>query len=212
MKRYPDAKFYLNDTSIVDFIRLVSDHISENWYKKELEESESKFLSDDMLCFIGFAGTARECALWLAQSERGYMYVANIVPKAKSSLTEDEYGELINDFIAPKVISILESANVRIDIQSVEFQVQDVLDKDTVDLLKTFSSCANKSTGTAHPRDAKRWFKFIFSSFKNGEIDTHTLHDFLIEDGWAEDMAFELIIKYEYSIDLLKDYEGLDGY
>lgn len=212
MKRYPDAKFYLDNMSFEDFMILISKNITKDWYQEELGEQESKCLSGDMFCFIGFYGTERECALWLARNdEKEYIHVTNIVPKKKNPLSECEYNELINSFINPQVISELKSANVRVEIQPFEYLIEDVVNSDTVKLLKTFSSCANKSTGTAHPSDAKRWFEFILSSFREGEIEDNTLRDFLIEDGWTEAMASELIIKYEYSIDLLHYYEQASG-
>ena len=77
-------------------------------------------------------------------------------------------------------------------------------------LLRSFSTLANKSTGSAHPLDEQRWFAFIIAVHKDGSpLDAGTLGRWLIEDeAWPEDSAHTLTIEYEVARSLLKAYDG----
>ena len=72
----------------------------------------------------------------------------------------------------------------------------------------SFSGLANKSTGSSHPYDRERWLKFIIYLHKHNEVaDSEYVKEFLIEDGWTEDKAIDLVIEYSFALKLLKMYD-----
>lgn len=135
--------------------------------------------------------------------------VGNIVPINKGELTYDEYNELLDNFYH----NVLE--NIR--IQGIEYvydsdgnyNILDEISNDALSCLKAFSNAANKSTGSGHPSDRERWFKFICTTVNDDRIiDSNNLTRYLHEDlGWSQDIAFELGCEYEFGVGLLESYK-----
>lgn len=74
--------------------------------------------------------------------------------------------------------------------------------------LQLFSNGANKSSGGTHPLDEERFLDFIAASHKaDVAFSDRTLRDWLIEDGWPEDAAYDLADKYRFGKDLLERYD-----
>ena len=75
-------------------------------------------------------------------------------------------------------------------------------------MLKSFSSCANKSTGSAHPCDQARWLNFLIYSYLNdSKLTTDKLRKWLLDERWPDETASDLICEYEFAKELLKTYE-----
>ena len=78
--------------------------------------------------------------------------------------------------------------------------------------MQLFSTCANKSTGSIHPLDRKRWFDFICLAYKNNdyrELSESYLEVFLVEEfGWSQKWASKLASEYYFGINLLKHWES----
>ena len=80
----------------------------------------------------------------------------------------------------------------------------------TAEKLRLFSTCANKATGSAHPRDRERWNDFVLSAHRDGSrMDASTLQRWLIEaEGWPPEVAEQLALEYEYGRELLAFADG----
>lgn len=83
----------------------------------------------------------------------------------------------------------------------------DYLSEESERMLTTF--CANKSTGSAHPLDKERWNEFMISVVnKHEDLPLDALNEWLLDDGFSEDMAHKLLIEFENGTNLLKQFKG----
>ena len=78
----------------------------------------------------------------------------------------------------------------------------------TAKKLQTFSSAANKSTGSGHHYDQERWFDFLVDLHKDRpDFDGTILERWLMDNGWSDDTASDLVIEYEFAQALLSFYD-----
>lgn len=77
--------------------------------------------------------------------------------------------------------------------------------------LHRFSVTANKSTGSKHPSDRRRWFDFIFAAHRaQSRLDSQILARWLTEvEEWPSEVVEDLVIQYEFGVALLEEYESL---
>lgn len=135
--------------------------------------------------------------------------VDNIVPINKCELTYDEYNDLLDNFYN----NVLEKIKIKgieyIYESDPDYNILDEISINALTYLQAFSNAANKSTGSSHPLDRERWFKFICETVNDNKIiDTNNLTRYLCEDlGWNQDRAFELGCEYEFGVGLLENYK-----
>ncbi len=138
--------------------------------------------------------------------------VANIIPLTQNQLSYDEYNGILNLFYNDFLKTYAKSEITVSFNEKDEISLKDILKDETIVSLKTFSDCANKSTGSIHPLDRKRWFDFICLSYRNGdyrELSESYLESFLIEDyEWSQKWASKLASEYYFGIELLKHWEN----
>jgi hypothetical protein len=146
--------------------------------------------------------------LTLFETDDGY-YVPNIVPLKTSSLTFVEYNKILNDFIRSVATPAAEKLGFSITTTSPEQTLEDWLPPEADKKLRVFSGSANKSTGSSHPSDKRRWLDFIVAVHRSKKkIDSGLLARWLHEaEGWREDSAQELAIEYEQALELLEFYD-----
>jgi hypothetical protein len=137
--------------------------------------------------------------------------VTNIVPRQVSQLTMYQYNfivEELNDWIVGLGAA---GMSVRSTITSDRLDIATLLGPEATTALKAFSSSANKNTGSSHPLDRDRWFKFLVSAHQHSaKIDTQTLYRwFTEEEKWPEDEADKLVIEFEFASGLLTAYDRL---
>ncbi len=78
------------------------------------------------------------------------------------------------------------------------------MDKQTLEKLRLFISQAN--VDHLHPSDEKRFYEFMLAAFEEWEsFDHHMVRRFLIEGGFSEEKAIELVVFCERVKDFL-DY------
>jgi hypothetical protein len=137
--------------------------------------------------------------LWATPSEKG-LAVTNIVPSDKSELTPDEYNEILNLFIRQGV-----EGHFQYEVTKPEVKLTDLINSESADKFRRFSSSANKSTGHSHPMDESRWMDFLYSIVKHDEsLETDELVFFLREDGWDEESAQDLAADFSYGFRAMK--------
>ena len=86
-------------------------------------------------------------------------------------------------------------------------EIMNQLNAEAQTALREFTTLANRETGYSHPRDFERWCKFVLACYTNGNHpDDGLLSDWLLGNGWQQDMVDKLVIQFNYSISLLNKY------
>jgi hypothetical protein len=186
-------------------------HAALGWGRdQEREERLGKTVPRPMYCFA-WAGSETQPAafLWLARRSDEELYVANIVPKEVRQLTRDQYNETLRRFHESVAAPAASEVGVEAQLGSPDVSIDHWLSPPVVDLLRFFSGAANRSTGSGHPADRKRWLEFVFAAHKeNSKLPNDMLRAWLIEEeGWGEEKAFELAMEYETARETLTAYD-----
>ena len=133
--------------------------------------------------------------------EKNTLKVANILPDERRSLSMQEYNEALMKFVKDfSAINPQYSDKVSTNI----FDPLKIMSESALDKLKNFYILANKSTGSSHPDDEKRWFSFICQTVEDNRIitDEQEFIDFLLDkeywktETFNEDVAVELVFEY----------------
>ncbi len=143
--------------------------------------------------------------LWKDHNE---LRVTNLIPLESGQLTIRQYNHALQQFKAQIADPVKEALGLRIVLTKDTETLTDWMSPATAKLLRQFSQLANKSTGSAHPRDRARWFAFIIAAHKEQVDATDRIKRWLIDvDHWHPERAVELIIEYEYGLELLTQFE-----
>jgi hypothetical protein len=180
-------------------------------HNPEREEQVSKQVIDgaDVLVFERSAADDLPAAsLFLWSAPNGYE-VSNIVPPNPGQLSYSEYNALLREFVKRVVTPAAERAKFEVRLTAAQQSIDDWVSPRTALALRQFSAAANKSTGSSHPLDRKRWLRFIIAAHQeSSRLDPSRLARWLHEaDGWDEDSAHDLAIQYEFGLDLLDENE-----
>lgn len=203
MKQFQDLFLQLNGSDINSLVDSLTQHCNSLWKRREDKEDGAGGYRPYCFESVGNENLAA-AALFLYERESGVWYVSNIVPTVERELSHDQYNSLLRDFASNVVKPAIEDLSVTANLTADEISISSVAGQAVEDALRRFSTLANKSTGTSHPNDRKRWFEFVTMAYKSSdELYADLVIRTLIEFGWPEDMAYELGIKYEYAIDLL---------
>jgi hypothetical protein len=129
--------------------------------------------------------------------------LTNIIPKG-NDLSPEEYNKIVRVFYEECVSERAKQFGVDVDLSASEIHLEDSLTEPTMALLRSFSRLANKSNAASHPNDRERWLKYLAVSLVEGErADRELLEDWLIEDGWPDEIARELGHEYEFADELI---------
>ena len=161
----------------------------------------------------------------------GIIKVGNIVPLNKYQLSIEEYNAVLDlfyvDIIAPNQTKLhgIKVVGPESDI----FDPLKYISAEALKKLERFCHCANKSTGSAHPSDERRWFDFICQTVDDGLVfDYDTILRFLMDEeywgrkdarsiatigqfAWDERHATELASEYDSYVRLLQFYKNRDN-
>lgn len=170
------------DSVISNITRSIED--SELWRRQIKKEEKFKNFepafaferkADEILPNVGLSIFKKENSIW---------YVANIVPLETSQISMKEYNDILTEFHNLFVSNIKSNLSYEITLTSDLLSNEEILGAQANQLLKSFSSCANKSTGIAHPLDQRRWFSFIKQvSAEERKISSDYLLEILVEQG-----------------------------
>ena len=173
------------------------------------EETEEKLSEGYMAFERNSGGDIAASILTLRPESYGYK-VSNILPLETAQLSISEYNDVLNDFRV-QIAEPVESNNSEfcVEVTQRERSVTSWTSQEAADALHIFSIGANKSTGSSHPSDEERWFRFLIAAYKaNGELDTESLLAWLTQvEEWPSDVAEDLVGQYEFGIGLLKTYD-----
>jgi len=139
----------------------------------------------------------------------GDAYVSNIVPEG-DDLTMDTYNEVLVEFFERFVSPAVAELGLMATLTEPIIDLQRELDALTHDALTMFSAAANKATGSGHPSDRGRWFDFLVLLHRSGyDLTPDVLQDWLMADGWSEEVAHRLILEFEFAQGLLKHADSM---
>lgn len=210
MRIFRDLYIFISEMKENEYITTIEKSLDNDWYRLIDEEANlSKLAGFKYYCFLCKESQHRpEACIALTRASSDKLYVANIVPKKTSELVYESYNNILEEFTFKYVKPAAEKLGVEIELTSDEETLEDWVSKDTEKKLRTFSACANKSTGSSHPCDQQRWFDFIISAFnEKNKLQSDYLQRWLIEEsGWTEEKAIELVIEYEFGIALLEHF------
>jgi len=138
----------------------------------------------------------------------GYYEVFNIVPVGNRNLEKNEYNYILNKFYELFIANLIPKYNGSYTLTKPEKLLLETIGIDAYSALTKFSTTANKSTGNTHAYDFERWCEFVFRIFRGKiELSFDELVEWLLENGWTDEMATKLGLDFEYSINLLEKYE-----
>lgn len=206
MKTFKDVYIRVGDTGIVDYIRDVTSGLENPWKRAYENEENSKYLGEIAFCFQRKGDSNLPAAgLSIFQKDGSTWFIPNVVPIESGQLDYAEYNEIITEFYSSFLLPVSERHGIVVDITTDELKDEDIVGETPAKLLKKFSSCANKSTGSSHPMDRERWFAFIVEASKSKkEINTCDLKRLLHQQGWSEEFALDLVIEFEFGRDLIE--------
>lgn len=210
MKTFKDVFIRVGDAGIVDYIRDVTNELRKPWKRAYENEENSKYLGEVAFCFQREGDSTLPAAgLSIFQKDGNSWYIPNVVPIEAGQLSYEEYNEIITDFYESCLMPVSAQHDIAVEISTGELKDEDIVGEIPAKLLKAFSNCANKSTGSSHPSDRNRWFKFIVAACNSkNDIDTGDLKRLLQQQGWSEEFALDLVIEFEFGRELIKHMEG----
>jgi hypothetical protein len=210
MKVFRDLAITGPSENLAEFISNIEPLLDDGWLR--LRERERELLPTKFVCFSCSAKEDRAAAyLYLTYHAPTHLYVSNIVPKEIGQLNFDQYNRVLSEFYE-RFAKIAAKEPLVVTLSSDEKNVADWLPSEGAALLTAFSHGANKSTGSGHPMDRKRWFRFLVYTHRLGapSIQYFLERWFLEEENWPEDKVQKLMSEYEFGIDLLEFYD-LEG-
>jgi len=195
--------------------KILIDHATPPWrHAKEKErEISTDFGNSDLIVFTREKSNEIETvALFLLSKDNNYE-VTNIVPRDVRELGFEAYNAALQDFVKRVAGPACRDGKFQIEMTPEKQSLNDWVSSDIAESLRRFSNCANKSTGSSHPSDRKRWFEVLFAAHESHDhLDPDQLIRWLIEvENWPEEKAHDLAIQYEFGLDLLKAYDKNQG-
>ncbi|WP_407829344.1 hypothetical protein [Shewanella algae] len=209
MKTFKDVFIKIDDKLIINFISEVTKNLERPWSRSYESEENSKYLGEISFSFKRAGdNTLPEAGLSIFREEKNNWYIPNIVPLEQSQLSYDEYNNIITDFYNSCLKPVALDLKIDIELTSDALTAEDILGDEANTLLEKFSSLANKSTGSSHPSDQKRWFAFIVETCRKQKyVNSFDLARVLSEQGWSENSVQKLTTEYEFARDLIKYME-----
>jgi hypothetical protein len=211
MKVYQDLTIRGRQQDLDQFVDTLEGRLTGGWFRRHDREAEvSSRALGKLYCYACTADRSRpESELWVATKTDGSMYVSNIWAREFSSLTYDQYNSILSNFYETCIRPAAKLANVTIDLGNPDPRIEDFLSANAVELLRSFSSLANRSM--LHPYDRRRWNEFLVAAHREGtELDASMLKRWLTEEEkWPDDQANSLASEYADAEELLEVYESL---
>ncbi len=195
MKVFRDL--YINKYDIQELIKSVNDNLPTVWQRAYDREENAQSLGFKAFAFTRLADEKLPSAgISVMYDNNGSWYIPNVVPLEKSTLTHDEYNAILLEFYQECLLP--NADDVDITITNDYLSNEEILGDEASKLLKIFSDCANKNTGSSHPCDEERWYDFIIASLAHSDnINLEYLGEILQDQGWSQDQADKLVLDFE---------------
>jgi hypothetical protein len=211
MKVYSDLEIAGDHAALQQAIADIEARLANGWARNV--ESEQRLSSAALVrCFHCTETPSRRAAsVWLAQRQGGPSWnVTNIIPDGNGRLTYDEYNALLDEFRTSFVQPVANALGLEVRASKADMNLEDFMSEMAARALTDFCRVANKQTGSAHPRDRERWFKFLIQLHHDRKAPSASfIRRWLIErERWSPDVASDLAVEYESALELLKQFNG----
>lgn len=205
MKTFRDLYIHLNGVNLETFSNKLEQQSKAPWIRRKDKEVELGGDGETPICFEASKGSpVSPSALFIFPKEGETLWVSNIVPTEESELTFDQYNFALENFYENIVLPAIEGSSITVNLTSNQISVGSVAGDEVENALVRFSNLANKSTGSSHPLDRKRWLEFLILAYEAGaDLHVDLVIRSLVELGWSEEKAVELGIQFEFAEDLL---------
>ena len=219
MDIYKELFFKGKPSELKKFSIEINKFVSGNWIKVNPQNGTDEFLSFE---YTGEDVEKAELSIFIGNlEEKNEIMVTNIIPLKKGQLTIAEYNKVLERFYIDVIEPFkLENKYINIsELTSDKFDPLTMITEIALKKLKLFTRAANKSTGTSHPLDRKRWYDFICQTVEDNQVfDYQTLYRFLKDEeywgntddeyAWSEEWASKLAEDYVSAIDILTYYKN----
>ena len=215
MEIFKDLEIEGGPESLKKCMEIIGKSLKGDWARDN--KKEENYLKDmggitntkELFCVSCPKGERYPAAtIWLFRDD-GCIEVGNIVPTTVGQITAEEYNHIVDDFYNKFVKDAVDFTGVSLVVRGGKVDAGKLFGPSVAQALKFFSVAANKSTGSSHPCDMERWLDFIILTHLNDKkISTTHLRDWLIGEGWSDEVASDLISEYEFAKYLLRAYDA----
>lgn len=205
MKTFRDLYIHLNGVDLETFTNKLERESKAPWVRMKDKEEELGSIKGKPICFEALAGSSvAPAALFIFPKENEILWVSNIVPTEENELSYDQYNFALENFYENILLPAIKESLITAELTSDKISIGSVAGDEVEKALARFSSLANKSTGSTHPLDRKRWLEFLVINHRAGsKLHVDLVIRALVELGWSEEKAIELGIQFEFAEDLL---------
>lgn len=211
MKTFRDLYIHLNGVDIDTLSRRLENQSQAPWTRRKDKEEELGDKDGRPICFEAKnGGTVSPSTLFIFQkyNQNETLWVSNIVPTEESELTYDQYNFALEHFYGNIVRPAIEGTLITAELTSDQISIGRIAGEKVEKAIVQFSNLANKSTGSSHPLDRKRWLEFLVLAHEaRSGLHSDIIIRTLVELGWSEEKAIELSIQFEFAEDLLSYIE-----
>lgn len=216
MKAFQKLELKGEKENLVRFLKEIKSKEYENFtYISEKSEEYAMMIASSKENTATFLSTEIEGAIayvWLVISD-DLLYVSNITPNKSGQLTYHQYNAILTKFFNEAIeTQIADGIAAKLSKDSVT--IEDFAGTETTNKLKNWINSANPSTLNTHPEDFKTWCNFVFSAHMNkSSLTANQFERYLIEEVkiYDENLVDRLVLEYEYSLNLLSEYDKRRG-
>ena len=211
MKQFKDLEITGPAEQLIAFVDEFSANLPTGWRRDREREAATQQEKDSWFVFIYESPAGEPPSNVFLSHDNGRLHVPNITPLKSGQLSMDQYNRIFDKFTGILRNHLPPDSTLEINVTDDIAAITDWVSPDAAKLLEIFSNSANKSTGTSHPSDFKRWVDFLIKAHKEDsrdKLDGEFLAKWLEEElGWPSKQAEDLAIEYEYALRLLQAYD-----
>ncbi|MCY4587442.1 MAG: hypothetical protein OXB98_15500 [Bryobacterales bacterium] len=213
MKQFKDLYITGPVEQLDALVAAVSTNLPDDWHRDpEAEALMAEVDREGKDASFAFSRDAKDgdpkTGLFLIR-ECGRLYVPNIVPHDDGELSMAQYNRILDEFADVLRAYVPSDSQLTMDVSSEDVTITDWVSDEAAELLQRFSTIANKSTGSSHPRDFERWADFLIQVHRErSTLYSDSLKQWLVEElNWPPDRAGKLARQFEFARDLLQAYD-----
>jgi hypothetical protein len=213
---FQDFEISGDRSALTTFLSRLVKALPNTWRRDRNREKEIHLSLPDARHFVFQVAARKErpAAALFIMVQGHKLRVANVVPTQLGQLTRSEYNSFIEELarlskpIANQLGLVLYITSQY--ITSHQLDIATLLTPPAFQALRAFSALANKSTGSSHPTDRRRWLEFLVLEHRGGgKLDAEVLRRWLIEEEkWPESEAYDLASEFDFAGELLRIYDA----
>lgn len=182
---------------------------------KSLEYARNIFHTEETVaCFATERNTLAKASVWVVVTN-DELKVTNITPNESGSLGIVAYNIVLDSFRDFLINCLDESWSNSILITEEEVAMSEILTHGTFEALQRWERTCNHVSPIMNEQDRQLWFEFICLLHRDEtDLNMEDFSQWLSEDcRWPNelnDIIYELALRLEYSLDLLRHCDGND--